>query len=311
MERNRFTFLVISDPSQPARSVQLTRRALRYAIGGIAAVLLFITLATGAIVLKLGDLAKAARLQEENAHLVASLQEMEQTVDQLSTSLAAMSERDRRYRVFAGLPDIDNEVRQVGIGGPGSSALESVPLFAVNPGLGAEVFDVSTDLNRLLRQANLLSVSLEEASREMESHRDRLTGYPSIDPVRGWLSSSFSRSRWHPLLNVRRPHEGIDISAPFGTPVVATADGNVTYAGWREGFGYTVEIDHGNGLKTRYAHNQKNLKARVGDAVRRGDVVAYVGSTGVANGPHVHYEVLNNGRAVNPVDYRLEKVIVE
>ena len=126
-----------------------------------------------------------------------------------------------------------------------------------------------------------------------------------------WLSSSFSRSRWHPLLNVRRPHEGIDISARRGTPVVATADGRVTFADWRPGYGYTVEIDHGNGIKTRYAHNHENLKVRVGDQVRRGDVIAHVGSTGLAKGPHVHYEVLVDGRAVNPEHYRLEAVIVE
>ena len=85
----------------------------------------------------------------------------------------------------------------------------------------------------------------------------------------------------------------------------------MTYAAWRPGFGWTVEIDHGNGIKTRYAHCQKALKVKVGDRVRRGDQIANVGSSGLAGGPHVHYEVLNNGRAVNPQDYRLYEVIVE
>ncbi len=93
--------------------------------------------------------------------------------------------------------------------------------------------------------------------------------------------------------------------------MVSTADGKVTFAGWRPGFGWTVEIDHGNGLKTRYAHNQKNLKVRVGDQVRRGDTIAHVGSSGLAKGPHVHYEILLNGRAVDPENYRLHEVIVE
>ena len=311
MKRDRFTFLVITDASQPSRSISVSYRAIRFALGGIAAVLLFIVLGSGALLLKLGDLATAQRLERENAELVADLDEMERTVDHLSSSLVAMTDRDRRYRLLAGLADIDPEVRQVGIGGPGSRSLENDPLFGMNPELGEEVFEASADLNRLLRQANLLGVSLEEATRAMESRRDELVNYPSIDPVRGWFSSGFSRSRWHPLLNVRRPHEGIDISARSGTPVVATADGVVTYAGWRPGFGYTVEIDHGNGLKTRYAHNQKKLKVRVGEEVRRGDIVSYVGSTGQASGPHVHYEVRVNGRAVNPANYRLHKVIFE
>ena len=311
MERDRLTFLVITDPGKPAHAVHLTRGALRNIVIGVAGIVLFLIVGTGAVVLKLGDLAKATRLETENALLVSDVARMQETVEQLSQSLAAISDRDRRYRLLAGLPEIDPEVRQVGIGGPGTGSVSSEPLLALNDALGEQVYEASTDLNRLLRQSNLLQVSLEEASRAMEQHRDMLTNYPSIDPTQGWLASAFSRSRWHPLLNVRRPHEGIDISAMPGTPVVATGDGQVTYAAWRPGFGWTVEIDHGNGLKTRYAHNQKALKVKVGERVRRGDQIASIGSSGLAKGPHVHYEVLLDGRAVDPEDYRLYKVIVE
>lgn len=311
MERHRLTFLVFSDPSQPAHTLQISRRLLRFASAGLAGLLLFILLASAGLMLKLTDLARASRLEQQNALLVADVQRMQETVDQLTQSLTAISERDRRFRLLAGLPEIDPEVRQVGIGGPGTGSIENEPLLELDTALGAEVYTTTADLNRLLRQSNLLQVSLEEAARTMEARRDELAAYPSIDPTTGWLSSSFSRSRWHPLLNVRRPHEGIDISARRGTPVVSTADGQVTYAGWRPGFGWTVEIDHGNGVKTRYAHNEKNLKVKVGDSVRRGDVIALVGSSGLAKGPHVHYEVLVNGRAVNPENYRLHRVIVE
>ncbi|NIR46670.1 MAG: M23 family metallopeptidase [Gemmatimonadetes bacterium] len=311
MERNRLTFLVITDPSRPAHTFQISHRVLRFAIGGLAAALMFILLASSALVLKLGDLHQASRLQEANALLVADVQRMQETVDQLTQSLATISERDRRYRLLAGLPEIDPEVRQVGIGGPGTPSAESEPLLVLDGELGREVYSTTSDLNRLLRQSNLLQASLREASTALEEHRDDLTRIPSIDPTNGWLSSSFSHSRWHPLLNKRRPHEGIDISAPRGTPVTATADGQVTYAGWRPGYGWTVEIDHGNGIKTRYAHNQKTLRVEVGDRVRRGDTLALVGASGLAKGPHVHYEVLVDGQAVNPVNYRLSDVIVE
>jgi len=311
MERQRLTFLVITDSSQPAHTVQVSDRVFRAVVSGIAAVILFMLVGSAVLVLKLGDLAKAGKFERENALLVADVARMQETVESLNQSLTAISERDRRFRLLAGLPEIDPEVRQVGIGGPGTASIEAEPLFELDSDLGGQVYGASADLNRLLRQSNLLQVSLEEASRKMEEHHEELVAFPSIDPTQGWLSSSFSRSRWHPLLNVRRPHEGIDISAPRGTPVVATADGQVTYAAWRPGFGWTVEIDHGNGLKTRYAHNEKTLKVKVGDAVRRGDTVALVGSSGLAKGPHVHYEVLLNGRAVNPEDYRLHKVIVE
>ncbi len=311
MERNRLTFLVMTDPSRPAHTLRVSQRTLRTVIGTVAAFLLFLLVGSTALVLNLGELAKTAKLERENALLVADVQRMRETVGQLTQSIGTISERDRRFRLLAGLPEIDTEVRQGGIGGPGTASIGSEPLLELDQGLGRQVYATTTDLNRLLRQSNLLKVSLEEASTAMEKHRDDLAAYPSIDPTDGWLSSSFSRSRWHPLLNVRRPHEGIDISAWPGTPVVATADGQVTYAGYRPGYGWTVEIDHANGYKTRYAHNQRNLKVKVGDRVRRGDSIALVGSSGLAKGPHVHYEVLKDGRAVNPESHRLEKVIVE
>ncbi|UCF20700.1 MAG: M23 family metallopeptidase [Gemmatimonadota bacterium] len=311
MERDRLTLLVIADPARPAHTVQLSQRKLRLVVAGISSFVLFILFASAALVLKLGDLAETESLRQENSILAADLGRMQETVDQLAQSLAAISEHDRRFRLLAGLRDIDPEVRQVGIGGPGTNSLEGEPLLDIDPALGAEVFNTTADLNRLLRQANLLKVSFGEASRRMEDNREDWARYPSIDPADGWLSSTFSHSRWHPLLNVRRPHEGIDISAPRGTPVVATADGTVTFAGWRPGFGWTVEMDHGNGVKTRYAHNDKSLKVKVGDEVRRGDIIALVGASGLAKGPHVHYEVLLNGQAVDPNDYRLNEVIVE
>jgi len=311
MERNRLTFLVIADPSRPAHEIKVSQRTVRTAIGVIAGALLFLLIGSTAILLKLGDLAQTSKLQRENELLVADVQRMQETVTQLSQSLTTLSERDRRYRLLSGLPPIDPEVRQVGIGGPGTPSMEAQPMRELDSTLNSAVYGTKSELNRLLRQSNLLQASLQEAASAMESRREELASFPSIDPTAGWLSSSFSRSRWHPLLNVRRPHEGIDISAQPGAPVVATADGTVTYAGYRPGYGWTVEINHGNGYKTRYAHNQKNLKVRVGDEVHRGDTVALVGSSGNVTGPHVHYEVLKDGRAVNPEDFRLSRVIVD
>lgn len=297
--------------SSEPRTLHLPRHLARYLLAGAAVFVLFLIASSLFLILGLTDHVSASRLKQENELLAGNIRAMQEKVDQLSQTLTTISERDRRFRLLAGLPDIDSEVRQVGIGGPGTGSIESEPLAKLGSELSDEVFAEVNDLNRLLRQANLLEVSLEEAVRAMEQHKENLTGLPSIDPTQGWLSSTFSHSRYHPILNVRRPHEGIDLSAWPGTPVVATADGTVSFAGWRPGFGYTVEIDHGNGFKTRYGHNQKNLQVEVGEEVHRGDVIAYVGSTGVSTAPHVHYEVIKDGRPVNPEDYRLQEVIVE
>ena len=125
---------------------------------------------------------------------------------------------------------------------------------------------------------------------------------PSGYPVRGgWISSRFGY-RKHPFTGRRTFHRGVDIPAKRGTKIIAAASGIVSYSGKRAGYGYTVEIRHGNGYVTRYAHNQKNL-VKVGDAVSKGQPIATVGSSGRSTGPHLHFEVVLNGATVNPEKY--------
>ena len=108
--------------------------------------------------------------------------------------------------------------------------------------------------------------------------------------------------RVDPVYHIRRFHEGMDFSAPVGTDIYATGHGTVTFAGWRQGYGETVEIDHGFGYATRYAHCHK-LFVRPGKKVKRGDVIALVGNTGKSTGPHCHYEVHYNGRPIDPRNF--------
>jgi murein DD-endopeptidase MepM/ murein hydrolase activator NlpD len=129
---------------------------------------------------------------------------------------------------------------------------------------------------------------------------------PSLDnlPVVGRLASGFSRSRRHPILHIRRPHLGVDIAAPRGTRVTAPADGRVTFVGRRFGYGLVVEVTHTNYVMTRYAH-LKTITVEEGEHVTRGKQIATVGSSGISTGPHLHYEVLVNGRQVDPLRFRL------
>lgn len=121
-------------------------------------------------------------------------------------------------------------------------------------------------------------------------------------PVRsGYISSTYG-FRIHPVRNTRQFHEGVDFSSPRGAPIQAVADGLVVFSGRRNGYGNLVDIRHRNGIVTRYAHNSANL-VREGDLVRQNQKIATVGSTGTATGPHVHFEVIRNGRAVDPMPY--------
>ncbi|MDW8414949.1 MAG: M23 family metallopeptidase [Thermaurantiacus sp.] len=122
-------------------------------------------------------------------------------------------------------------------------------------------------------------------------------------PVEGARLSSGFGMRFHPILGFSRLHQGVDFAAPTGTPVVASAAGRVTLAGWSGGYGQVVEVDHGRGLKTRYAHLSR-IDVRPGQAVGQGQRIGAVGSTGLSTGPHLHYEVWRDGRAVNPAETR-------
>ncbi len=118
-------------------------------------------------------------------------------------------------------------------------------------------------------------------------------------PVPGGVSSGFGM-RFHPILNYSRMHQGVDLRASYGTPIVAVSDGRVELAGWHGGHGKTVELDHGGDLETLYGHMSR-IAVQPGQRVRRGQVIGYVGSTGLSTGPHLHFEVHRNGRAVNPL----------
>ncbi len=132
------------------------------------------------------------------------------------------------------------------------------------------------------------------------SLRERLM--PSGRPIaEGWLSSRFGK-RNDPFTGKRVFHQGLDFAGKKGSNVVAVGDGVVSWSGKRSGYGNLVEITHGNGYTTRYGHNQKNL-AKVGEKVKKGELIALMGSTGRSTGPHVHFEVLRNGKAVNPSRY--------
>jgi murein DD-endopeptidase MepM/ murein hydrolase activator NlpD len=168
------------------------------------------------------------------------------------------------------------------------------------------LFYVHHDYDLIALRQTEIGRALREASAPFLADPARLLTMPTILPVDGRLTGGFSQSRRHPVTGRRRPHEGLDVAARSGTPIVATAAGRVSVAGRRGAYGLLVELDHGRGLRTRYAHASR-IHVRPGQRVERGDTIARVGSTGLSTGPHVHYEVLKDGRPVNPADFLLPR----
>lgn len=160
----------------------------------------------------------------------------------------------------------------------------------------ARVDEVSLEV--LERRVIRLEKNLAVAARRFEDDPGSLASVPSVVPCRGWLYRDFGNTV-SPFTGRVEMHRGLDVAAPRGTPIVAAAAGVVTAAGLEEHYGLTVSIDHGNGYVTRYGHNMRNA-VRVGTRVKRGQVIAYVGSTGRSSCTHVHYEVLKDGVPLNP-----------
>lgn len=132
-----------------------------------------------------------------------------------------------------------------------------------------------------------------------------IVSVPSRMPLMGSVLTSSYGMRNHPVLGGMRKHSGIDLAAPTGTPVYATADGVVSRADWYSSYGLYISLEHGASLQTRYAHLSR-LAVAAGDTVKKGDLIGYVGSTGRSTGPHLHYEVRVDGVAVNPIPYMME-----
>ena len=305
---DRWTFLLVRDGHSTIKQYALSSRRLQVLVGG--GLLAAIILIGYAVIIGVDGYARlrSAQLDTRNTVLQDELQEFQMRVDHLESTLNQIAQNDARFRSIAGLESIDSEVLQAGVGGPGLVGPEAHSLWTIDPSISENLFEVSYDLNQLERRARLLSSSLEEATDSLLAHRDLLESTPSILPTPGWLSSSYSESRMHPIHNRPLPHPGVDISAPKGTSIYAAAKGTVIKAGWIVGYGLTIEIDHGFGYVTLYGHASE-LVASQGEEVQRGDVIARVGSTGIATSPHLHYEVRVQGIAQNPANFILPEYV--
>jgi murein DD-endopeptidase MepM/ murein hydrolase activator NlpD len=305
MAKRRWTVVLVPHGSEPSKIIEVSYGVLRMMAAGIGVAVVIALLVGYATVSHTADLSQAARLQRENSLLSQEINELRSRLSNLADTLGRIAQRDARIRVLANLEPIDPQVQEAGIGGPTFTRA----LASALPGSAGRSEEIRVNLDALIRRANLLASSFQEAADSLSVHSARLAATPSIMPTKGWLSSAFSSMRTHPILHVARPHEGIDVTAPMGSPIEAPAGGVVLDAGWESGYGNTVTIDHGFGIVTKFAHASKIL-VKTGQRVSRGQRIALVGNTGLATGPHLHYEVHVNGRPVDPLRYVIPDSVV-
>jgi len=305
MAKRRWTVVLVPPTSEPSKIIEVSYGVLKSLAVAVGVVAILALLLGYAAVSRTADQQRTARLTQENGRLEQQLGEINGRLATLTDTLSRIAQRDARIRVLANLEPIDPQVQAAGVGGPSEPA---PPGAAETPAI-RQSHEIRVDLNGLIRRANLLAVSFREAADSLATHSARLAATPSIMPTQGWLTSAFSSMRTHPILHIARPHEGIDVTAPMGSPIEAPAAGVVIETGWESGYGNTVSIDHGYGIVTKFAHTSKIL-VHEGQRVSRGERIALVGNSGLATGPHLHYEVHVNGRPVDPLKYVLPEHVV-
>ena len=296
--------LFIADSAEQIRQYRVPRALVQIAIAGVLAFVSGLSSLGTATFMKVQAPLAARDLERKNELMQRELQEIRGQVKVLNQELEQLAVQDEQFRLVAGLDPLDKDIYQVGIGGPLEQPSDK-KLYRLDRNATTLAVTTSSDLGELLRRARLLSFSWREARDSLVDKHNRLEATPSIVPTNGYISSAFSRNRMHPILERARPHEGVDITAPTGTPILAAAKGRVSFAGRDGGYGLSIEVDHGYGVVTRYAHASRILVQR-GREVQRSDTIGLVGATGLAVGPHLHYEVLVNGKATNPRQWFLD-----
>lgn len=255
------------------------------------------------------DSPKEKGLKRQISELKLNYELVQKDLVKMEAVLDDLQERDDKiYRTIFETEPIHTSVREAGVGGINSyQSLEDLENAEI-------VINVKKNLDKIMKKIYVQSVSYDEIIDLAKGKKDMLASIPAIQPISN-KDLKRTASGWgyriHPIYKIRKFHFGMDFTAPTGTEIYATGDGIVSEVqSQRRGYGNKVVIDHGFGYKTLYAH-MNTFNVRKGQKVKRGDVIGFVGNTGLSTAPHLHYEVSLNGKKVNPVNYYFEDLSPE
>jgi hypothetical protein len=293
-----FTFVLIRETEHPIRQFRL--RTWQIQVFLTAAVALFLTMVVLSVLglSRVDDTLRLRKLSEENNRLHRDILLVEEKADELEDVIRDVSKFQRWTRNLADLEPLSDDILAGGVGGPVTHRMDS------------EVAGVDRRLDRLGGRTQILRQSAEEVLSSLRDKKEVLSRIPSIRPILGGRVSSRFGRRVDPFTGRPAMHRGIDFAARRGTPIYATAEGRVKkIKRSNAGFGNELTIDHGNGILTHYAHCDRILASK-GQKVTRGEVIATVGNSGRSTGPHLHYDIVQDGKAVNPSHFILSREFI-
>jgi murein DD-endopeptidase MepM/ murein hydrolase activator NlpD len=300
-KKEYYTFLFMPGPNERVRALSVSKSAVKTALLFISAV---ISLSFYSVY-KVYDYnsAKDRELQSVRNELMrqkTQVQDFALSLLDYKRQMLLLRDLDTKLRRVVSLAPRNRAQQVLGIGGPDELGLRNLAAMG-EKGQEEALREMRGELSQLKGAASRQEVSLQLLLGYFEDKRSLSASTPSIWPVRGWITSPFG-NRLSPFSGIIIFHEGLDIAAQTGSPVMAPAEGVVIKAGFDAGYGNMVEISHGYGFRTLFAHNSR-ITVKTGQRVKRGDIICYVGDTGSSTGPHLHYEVRRNGLPVNPMKY--------
>lgn len=240
-------------------------------------------------------------LERQNEQLKKKLIEMADNYNSLRIGIDSLAFHGENLRLAINLKPITPDERLLGVGGGVNNYFDDLRLENFNITAAIDLVD---EMNR---RFEFEKSQYLEITGKLKENNELFECIPAIKPTDGIYTTYDFGMRLHPILKVRKFHGGIDINNNYGTPVYAPGKGKVIYSGRRAGYGRVIEINHGFGYSTIYAHLSKSLVKR-GQIVQRGDLIAKSGNSGLSSGPHLHYEVHHNGKKLNPVDFFFEDI---
>jgi len=300
-----FTLMMIPHSGGRIRRIRTSKFAFSASIFGlivVLAVLLFFIYDYRQMKQKVARLHMLEKVTQEQREKILSLNEK---VKDFNQTMERLKDLENKLRSLAGIGGESTQIKVEALG-KGGPEYYSLPEVAPEEGF------TSSDLLGKIEE-NFASLETQAKEREkgfgqieevIRRKKDLFASTPNIFPVQGWITSGYGWRR-NPFTGKKEFHKAIDISTPWGTPVRAAAKGQVVYAGWDDGYGLKIRIRDGYGYYTVYGHLSHILVKR-GAWVEKGQIIGRVGSTGRSTGPHLHFEVWRNGKAVNPLNLMVE-----
>jgi murein DD-endopeptidase MepM/ murein hydrolase activator NlpD len=309
VQKDTYTIVMFPGSTGSPKRIQLSKKSAKVAL--ISLLVLFLSFG-GAGIYFINQYLNYQDSQVELASLKRQEKIQKTQIDKFSkqvrsfeTEMSRLESFEKKLRIITSFENSPKGNQgHMGVGGPYGLSSHSFTT-SLEKETESMLDRLSGDLGILTNQIKMRQFSFQELDEYLKNQKSLLASTPSIWPTRGWVTSGFGY-RKSPFTGLPEKHEGLDIAARLGSEVRSTADGKIILAGRENGYGNMIEIDHGYGVLTRYGHNSKNL-VKVGDKVKRGQVIALIGSTGRSTGPHVHYEVMVNGIPVSPRNYILEE----